>query len=47
MSTGYLPGAHTPDCPIYETVLAMQPAWIPKETQSWRINSVESIKPFS
>ena len=27
MSTGYLPGAHTPDCPIYETVLAMQPAW--------------------
>jgi DNA-3-methyladenine glycosylase I len=25
MSTGYLPGAHTPDCPIYETVLAMQP----------------------
>ncbi|MFT3892793.1 MAG: DNA-3-methyladenine glycosylase I [Anaerolineales bacterium] len=27
MSTGYLPGAHTPDCPIYETVLALQPAW--------------------
>jgi len=27
MSTGYLPGAHTPDCPIYETVLVMQPAW--------------------
>ena len=27
MSTGYLPGAHTPDCPIYETVLSLEPAW--------------------
>jgi len=27
MSTGYLPGAHTPDCPIYEIVLAERPAW--------------------
>ena len=26
-STGYLPGAHTPDCPIYEIVLAEHPAW--------------------
>ncbi len=27
MSTGYLPGAHTPDCPIYDAVLAAQPPW--------------------
>ena len=27
MSCGYLPGAHTPDCPVYARVLAAQPAW--------------------
>lgn len=27
MSTGYLPGAHTADCPIYEVVVAKQPPW--------------------
>jgi DNA-3-methyladenine glycosylase I len=27
MSTGYLPGAHTPDCPVYEIVVAEHPAW--------------------
>jgi DNA-3-methyladenine glycosylase I len=27
MSTGYLPGAHTPDCPIYGIVLSMRPSW--------------------
>jgi DNA-3-methyladenine glycosylase I len=27
MSTGYLPGAHTPDCPIYEIVISKHPAW--------------------
>lgn len=27
MSTGYLPGAHTPDCPIYEAVVAARPPW--------------------
>ena len=27
VSTGYLPGAHTPDCPVYETVLSLKPAW--------------------
>lgn len=27
MSTGYLPGAHTPDCPIYSIVIAECPAW--------------------
>jgi len=27
MSTGYLPGAHVPDCPIHEKVLASGPPW--------------------
>ena len=27
MSTGYLPGAHDPDCPIYEQIDALKPAW--------------------
>ena len=27
MSTGYLPGAHAPWCPVYQTVLATGPAW--------------------
>jgi DNA-3-methyladenine glycosylase I len=28
MSTGYLPGAHTKDCPIYKKVAAKKPAWM-------------------
>jgi DNA-3-methyladenine glycosylase I len=27
MSTGYLPGAHTPECPIYGIVLSRRPSW--------------------
>lgn len=27
MSTGYLPGAHHPDCPIYHKVIKTKPAW--------------------
>ena len=27
VSTGYLPGAHTPDCPIYEVVVRKNPPW--------------------
>jgi len=27
MSTGYLPGAHSADCPVYEVVLAYRPPW--------------------
>jgi DNA-3-methyladenine glycosylase I len=27
MSTGYLPGAHEPDCPVYWKVARLQPAW--------------------
>jgi DNA-3-methyladenine glycosylase I len=30
MSTGYLPGAHTPDCPIYKRVASLRPAWMRK-----------------
>lgn len=29
-STGYLPGAHRPDCPVYEKVLASNPPWMMK-----------------
>jgi DNA-3-methyladenine glycosylase I len=28
MSTGYLSGAHTPDCPVYARVLAQQPPYV-------------------
>jgi len=27
MSTGYLPGAHVPDCPIYRTIARLDPPW--------------------
>ena len=27
MSTGYLPGAHLPTCPVYRRVLALGPGW--------------------
>ena len=27
MSTGYLPGAHEPNCPIYKKVIKCKPAW--------------------
>ena len=28
LSTGFLPGAHAPDCPVYPRVLARRPAWM-------------------
>lgn len=28
MSTGYLPGAHEPSCPIYEQVVRLNPPWL-------------------
>jgi DNA-3-methyladenine glycosylase I len=28
MSTGYLPGAHSPDCPIFERVREQNPPWM-------------------
>lgn len=27
MSTGYLPGAHDEDCPVYQKILKAKPAW--------------------
>ena len=27
MSTGYLPGSHTPDCPVYKKILKQKPKW--------------------
>jgi DNA-3-methyladenine glycosylase I len=27
MSAGYLPGAHSVDCPIYKKVLRLKPMW--------------------
>ncbi len=28
MSTGWLPGAHTPDCPVYARITAARPPWM-------------------
>lgn len=28
MSTGYLPGAHTKNCPVYKKVASLRPAWM-------------------
>lgn len=28
MSTGYLPGAHQKDCPIFKKIAAKKPAWV-------------------
>lgn len=28
MSTGYLPGAHDPSCPVYERIVAAKPRWM-------------------
>lgn len=32
MSTGYLPGAHRDDCPVYAVVLKLSPAWSRQHT---------------
>lgn len=31
MSIGYLPGAHTPDCPVYKKIEKMKPMWMRKK----------------
>jgi DNA-3-methyladenine glycosylase I len=28
LSTGYLPGAHDPDCPVYHQIAKLKPAWM-------------------
>jgi DNA-3-methyladenine glycosylase I len=30
VSTGYLPGAHAEDCPVYKKVASLRPAWMSK-----------------
>lgn len=37
MSTGYLPGAHVPTCPIYEQIVRREPPWIRAVSQSGHI----------
>ena len=27
VSTGFLPGAHVPECPVYATIVRLKPAW--------------------
>ena len=34
MSTGYLPGAHSPDCPVYERIRRLSPPWMMSRDQS-------------
>lgn len=31
MSTGYLPGAHQSNCPVYSKVIELQPMWLQKK----------------
>ena len=35
MSTGYRPGAHQPDCPIYSKIVSQNPSWL-KWQQAWK-----------
>jgi DNA-3-methyladenine glycosylase I len=28
LSSGYLPGAHDQDCPVYKKVASLRPAWM-------------------
>lgn len=34
MSTGYLPGAHREDCPVYRRILRQKPAWMHPKAKS-------------
>ncbi len=36
MSSGYLPGAHQPDCPVYPRILAARPRWLTPSTQTYK-----------
>ena len=31
LSIGYLPGAHTEDCPVYKKILKEKPMWLKKD----------------
>ncbi len=32
MSLGYLPGAHIPECPVYQEIAALGPPWMNRQT---------------
>ncbi len=34
ISTGYLPGAHEPDCPVFQTIARLEPPWRLTETRT-------------
>lgn len=34
MSTGYLPGAHAADCPVYARIAALDPPWLQADSHS-------------
>ena len=40
MSTGYLPGAHVEDCPVYKKVLKSKPAWSSKKQKVKKLDLV-------
>lgn len=42
MSTGYLPGAHHPGCPIYAKVIASKPAWVTTQTADCSLKKGDS-----
>jgi len=33
MSTGYLPGTHRPDCPVYDKIAKISPPWMQVDTK--------------
>jgi DNA-3-methyladenine glycosylase I len=49
MSTGYLPGAHLPGCPVYRRIRALNPPWMAAGAPSLglpaRCNGVERADP--
>ena len=38
ISTGYLPGAHDPDCPIYAQVVELDPPWL-RAAGAWGVRA--------
>lgn len=36
MSSGYLPGTHSPDCPIYAKIAALEPPWMRAPDGFWK-----------
>lgn len=46
VSTGFLPGAHHPDCPIYATVLLAQPPWLEIHSVPEQVSDPERIAQY-